>query len=48
VIDNSPAMKVVVIHSLCAKNMSAVEIYCDLCTVYGQNIIREGTVKTMV
>jgi hypothetical protein len=27
-----------------AKNMSAAEIHCELCMVYGQNIMTEGTV----
>jgi transposase len=29
--------------SLHAKNMSAAEIHCELCTVYGQNVMSEGT-----
>jgi hypothetical protein len=28
-----------------AKNMSAAEIHPELCTVYGQNVMSEGTVR---
>jgi hypothetical protein len=34
-----------VIRFLHAKNMSAAEIHCELCAVYGQNVMSEGTVK---
>jgi hypothetical protein len=34
-----------VIHFLPAKNMNAVEIHHELCTVYGQNVTSEGTVR---
>jgi transposase len=34
-----------VIHFLHAKNMSAEEIHRELCTVYGQNIMNEVTVR---
>jgi hypothetical protein len=37
-----------VICFLHAKNVSAVEIYRELCPVYSQNVMSEGTVKTMV
>jgi hypothetical protein len=33
-----------VIH-LQAKNMSAAEIHCKICVVYGQNVISKGTAK---
>jgi hypothetical protein len=28
-----------------AKNMTAAEIHCELCTVYGQNLMSGGTVR---
>jgi hypothetical protein len=31
------------IHSLHAKNMSVAEIHTELCTIYGQNVMSEGT-----
>jgi hypothetical protein len=34
-----------VIHFLHTKNVSAVEIYCESCTVYGQNVMTEGNVR---
>jgi hypothetical protein len=34
-----------IIHFLHAKNMSAAEIHCELCAVYGQNVMSEGTVR---
>jgi hypothetical protein len=34
-----------VIHFIHAKNMSAVEIHCELSSVYNQNIISEGTIR---
>jgi hypothetical protein len=34
-----------IIRLLHAKNMSAVEIHQELCTVYGQNVTSEGTVR---
>jgi hypothetical protein len=34
-----------VICFLHAKNMSAVEIHHELCAVYGQNVMTEGTVR---
>jgi predicted transcriptional regulator len=34
-----------VIHFLHTKNMSAVEIHCELCLVYSQNVMSEGTVR---
>jgi hypothetical protein len=33
------------IHLLHTKNMSAAEIHCELCVVYGQNVVSEGTVR---
>jgi hypothetical protein len=44
-IDNPASCKICdVIRFLHAKNMSAAEIHCELCTaVYGQNVMSEGT-----
>jgi hypothetical protein len=36
-----------VIRFLHAKNMSAAEIHPELCAVYGQNIMSEGTVRQL-
>jgi hypothetical protein len=33
------------IRFLHAENVSAVEIHCELCTVDGQNLMSEGTVR---
>jgi hypothetical protein len=33
------------IHSLHNKNMSAAEIHHELCAVYGQNVMSEGTIR---
>jgi hypothetical protein len=33
------------IHYLRAENMNAAEIHCELCAVYGQDVISEGTVR---
>jgi hypothetical protein len=30
-----------------AKNVNAAEIHCELCAVYGQNIMSEGTVRQL-
>jgi hypothetical protein len=27
------------------ENMSAAEIHCELCAVYGQNVMTEGTIR---
>jgi hypothetical protein len=44
-IDNPTSCKAgAVIHFLYAKNISAAEIHCELCTIYGQNIMSEGIV----
>jgi hypothetical protein len=40
-----PAVKFAVVHFLHTKNMSADEIQHDLCVVYDQNVITEGTEK---
>jgi hypothetical protein len=46
VINNSASCEIIIIiHFLHAKNMSASEIYHELCAVYGQNVINEGTVR---
>jgi hypothetical protein len=43
------AAKFMVFLFLHTKNLSAVEIYCELYPVYGQNVMSEGTnCKTMV
>jgi hypothetical protein len=34
-----------VVRSLCAKNVSSAEIHCELCAVYDQNVMSEGTVR---
>jgi hypothetical protein len=34
-----------VICFLHTENMSAVEIYLELCVVYGQNVMSEGTIR---
>jgi hypothetical protein len=34
-----------VIHFLLAKNMSAAEIHHELCAVYSQNVMNEGTIR---
>jgi hypothetical protein len=46
-IDNPTSSKIhAIIHLIQAKNMSAVEIHHELCTVvYGQNLTSEGTVR---
>jgi hypothetical protein len=46
VIYNRASCKIrAVIRLLHAKNMRAAKIHCELCTVYGQNIMSEGTVR---
>jgi transposase len=46
VIDNLASCKIYdVIHFLHTKNMSAAEIHQELCMVYGQNVMSEGTVR---
>jgi hypothetical protein len=49
VIDNPTSCEICAVTCfLCAKNMSAAEIHCELCVaVYGQNVMSEGT-KTIV
>jgi hypothetical protein len=45
-IDNSTSCEICsVICFLRAKNISAVEIHRELCAVYGQNVMSEGTVR---
>jgi hypothetical protein len=45
-IDNPTSCEICsVICFLQAKNLSAVEIYCELWVVYGQNVMSEGTVR---
>jgi hypothetical protein len=46
VIDNPTCCKILsVIHFLHTKNMSAVEIHNELCAVYGQTVMSDGTVR---
>jgi hypothetical protein len=48
-IDNPASYKILVVISfLHAENMSAAEIHGELCAVYDQNVMSEGTVKKMV
>jgi hypothetical protein len=43
-IDNPASCEIrAVIRFLRANNISAAEIHCELCAVYGQNVISEGT-----
>jgi hypothetical protein len=45
-IDNPATFEIhAIIRFLHAKNMSVVEIHQELCTVYDQNVISEGTVR---
>jgi hypothetical protein len=45
-IDNSASCEIrAVIRFLYAEDMSAAEIYRELCAVYGQNVMSEGTVR---
>jgi hypothetical protein len=45
-IDNAPSFEIpAVIRFLHAKNVSAAEIHRELCGVYGQNVMSEGTVR---
>jgi hypothetical protein len=45
-IDNPASCKIrAVIQFLHAKCMSAVEIHPELCTIYSQNVMSEGTVR---
>jgi hypothetical protein len=45
-IHNSASYKIrAVSRFLCAKYMSAAEIHRELCLVYGQNVMSEGTTR---
>jgi hypothetical protein len=45
-IDNPASCKIhAVIHFLHAKGLSAAEIHHELCAVYNQNVMHEGTVR---
>jgi transposase len=45
-IDNPASCEIgAVIRFLHAKNMSAAEIHLELCVVYGQHVVSEGTVR---
>jgi transposase len=46
VINNPSSCEIrTIIRLLYAKNMSAVEIHPELCMIYGQNIMSEGTIR---
>jgi hypothetical protein len=46
VIDNPISCEIhIVVHFLHTKNISAVEIHPELCTVYPQNVMSEETVR---
>jgi hypothetical protein len=41
-----PALKFALLSAFfLAKNMSGVEIHCELYVVYSQNVVNEGTVR---
>jgi hypothetical protein len=45
-IDNPASCEIrALIRFLHAKNMSSAEIHQELCAVYGQNVMSEGTVR---
>jgi hypothetical protein len=45
-IDNPTSCEILaVINVIHAKNMNAMEIHSELCAVYGQNIINEGSIR---
>jgi hypothetical protein len=45
-IDNPTSCEIhAVIHFLHTKNMSAVEIHCELYAFYSQNVMSEGTIR---
>jgi hypothetical protein len=45
-IDNPASCEILAVVSfLRVENMSAAEIYRELCPVYGQNVMSEGTVR---
>jgi hypothetical protein len=46
VIDNPASYKICdVICFLHSKNTSAAKIHCELCAVYSQNVVCEGTIR---
>jgi hypothetical protein len=46
IVDNPASCEIhAVIRVLHAKNMSAVEIHLELCTVFNPNVMSEGTVR---
>jgi transposase len=46
VIDNHTSCKIrAIIRFLHTKNMSAAEMHCELCAVYGEIVMSEGTVR---
>jgi hypothetical protein len=45
-IDNVSSCEIcTIIHVLDARNMSSLEIHCELCAVYGQNVMNAGFIK---
>jgi hypothetical protein len=47
-VDNPTSCEIcVIICFLCTKSVSSVEIYHELCAVYGQNVMSEGTNTVM-
>jgi hypothetical protein len=44
-IDNPASYEIRIICFLCSINRNAAEIHCELSAVYGQNVMREGTVR---
>jgi hypothetical protein len=46
IIDNPASCEIqTVIHFFLAKDMSAMEIHCELCAAYSRNVMNEGTVR---
>jgi hypothetical protein len=46
VIDSPASCKFHTVIRVClAKNMNAVDIHHELCVVYGQNVVNEGTLR---
>jgi hypothetical protein len=44
--DNLTSCKISTVNRLLhAENMCAAKIHCELCTVYNQNVMSEGTVR---
>jgi hypothetical protein len=45
IIDNPASREIHAICFLHTKNMSAVELHRELCVIYGQNVMNEGTLR---